>query len=52
MENAGPSKYFARISEQAARGWQFVSAETEDARVWLIRFEYTNSGVSVRTFEQ
>lgn len=52
MENPGPSKYFARISDQAAREWQFVPAETDAARVWLLRFEYTNNGVAVRTFEQ
>jgi len=52
MENAGPSKYFARISEEAAREWEFVPADTEEARVWLVRFEYTQDGVSVRTFEQ
>jgi len=52
MENAGPSKYFARISDAAARQWQFVPAETEGARVWLLRFEYTRDSVSVRTFEQ
>jgi serine/threonine protein kinase len=52
MENAGPSKYFARLSDQAARDWQFVAADTDAARVWLLRFEYTRKGVSVRTFEQ
>jgi len=52
MENPGPSKYFARISDAAAREWQFVPAETEDARVWLLRFEYTRDGISVRTLEQ
>jgi serine/threonine protein kinase len=52
MENAGPSKYFARLSDQAARDWQFIPADTDAARVWLLRFEYTRNGVSVRTFEQ
>jgi outer membrane biosynthesis protein TonB len=52
MEDAGPSKYFARTSDQAAREWQFVPADTEAARVWLLRFEYTRNGVSVRTREQ
>lgn len=52
MENAGPSKYFARLTDQAAREWQFVPADTDAARVWLLRFEYTRSGVAVRTIEQ
>lgn len=52
MENAGPSKYFARLSDQAAREWQFVASDTDADRVWLLRFEYSRNGVSVRTFEQ
>jgi TonB family protein len=52
MDNPGPSKYFARLSDQAARQWQFVPADTEDSRVWLLRFQYTRDGVAVRTIEQ
>lgn len=52
MEDAGPSKYFARLSDQAAWEWQFVPADTDAARVWLLRFEYTRDGAAVRTFEQ
>ncbi|MFC4314061.1 hypothetical protein ACFPN2_33620 [Steroidobacter flavus] len=52
MENEGPSKYFARLSDQAARQWQFIPADTEDSRVWLLRFQYTRDGVAVRTIEQ
>jgi outer membrane biosynthesis protein TonB len=52
MENPGPSKYFARLSDNAAREWQFVAADTEAARVWLLEFEYTRDGVAVRTLEQ
>ena len=52
MEDPGPSKYFARLSEEAARQWQFMSAETEASRVWLLRFQFTRDGVTVRTMEQ
>ncbi|GFE82988.1 hypothetical protein GCM10011487_49880 [Steroidobacter agaridevorans] len=52
MENAGPSKYFARISDQAAREWQFVPSDTDTDRVWLLEFEYTRDGAAVRTLEQ
>ncbi len=52
MENAGPSKYFARLSERAAREWQFVPADTDAARVWVLEFEYTRDGAAVRTLEQ
>jgi TonB family protein len=52
MENAGPSKYFARLSDEAARQWKFIPADTQDQRVWLIRFQYARDGVAVRTTGQ
>lgn len=52
MENPGPSKYFARLAEQAARNWQFAPADTEGNRVWLVRFLFTRDGVSARPMEQ
>lgn len=52
MENPGPSKYFARLAEQAAHNWQFAPADTEGNRVWLVRFLFTRDGVSARPMEQ
>jgi TonB family protein len=36
----GPSKYFARLSMQAARQWKFTPASPHVPREWLLRFEY------------
>jgi TonB family protein len=44
----GPSKYFADLALRAARQWTFSSPESAGRSVpseWLIRFEYTQSGV-------
>ena len=42
--SAGPSKYFSRISMEAARQWRFAPAEGT-AREWNVLFEFTRSGV-------
>lgn len=48
MDNPGPSKYFARLADTAAREWQFVPSDNQGARVWLLRFEFTRGGVTLR----
>lgn len=48
LDSPGPSKYFADLSEKAARKWQFAGAESDGHGIpseWLIRFEFTQSGV-------
>ena len=48
LEDPGPSKYFADLTEKAARQWQFTSPESEGHFIpseWLIRFDFTSSGV-------
>jgi TonB family protein len=43
----GPSKYFARLSAEAARQWKFSPARRGGqavASAWSVRFEYTRSG--------
>jgi eukaryotic-like serine/threonine-protein kinase len=48
IEDPGPSKYFANLSEQAARRWQFTSPESGGHSLpseWLLRFEFSSSGV-------
>jgi eukaryotic-like serine/threonine-protein kinase len=48
LEEPGPSKYFANLSEQAARRWQFASPESGGHSLpseWLLRFEFASSGV-------
>jgi len=44
MENPGPSKYFARIAGESAREWKFAPAESQDARVWLLSFDFSRDG--------
>lgn len=52
LENPGPSKYFARLADNASREWQFVPADNQSARVWLLRFEFTRDGVAARAIAQ
>jgi len=46
LDSPGPSKYFADITLQAARRWEFTAPELNGHSVasdWLIRFEFTHS---------
>jgi TonB family protein len=48
LDSPGPSRYFAGLAEKAARQWQFSGAEAGGHGIpsaWLIRFEFTSSGV-------
>ena len=48
FENPGPSPYFADLALKAVRRWEFNSPEVNGHSVasqWLIRFEFTPSGV-------
>jgi TonB family protein len=48
LDDPGPSKYFANLTEKAARQWQFSSPESDGHFVsseWLIRFDFSSSGV-------
>ena len=47
LENPGPSSYFARQAKDAARQWKFVPASEQDARQWLLGFEFTRAGTTV-----
>ena len=45
----GPSKYFARISMQAAQEWKFTPAKQNGQALpsqWTILFEFTRGGIS------
>jgi hypothetical protein len=48
MENAGPSRYFARLASDAAGKWQFIETDSRNSRVWLLRFEFTRGGTAVQ----
>jgi TonB family protein len=49
VESPGTSRYFARLASQAAEGWKFSPADNQGSRVWLVRFEFTRGGVTVRS---
>ncbi len=45
LTSAGPSKYFAGKSIEAARHWKFKPAEAPST--WTLEFQYTQSGIHV-----
>lgn len=50
LQSGGPSRYFARLSLDAAREWRFAPPMQDGkgvASVWLLHFGYTNKGMSV-----
>ncbi|WP_293863815.1 TonB family protein [Steroidobacter sp.] len=52
MESPGPSKYFARLADNAAREWQFAPEDGDRSRVWRLTFLFTRDGETVRASEQ
>lgn len=54
LQSAGPSRYFARLSIEAARKWHFA-APTQNgapvASVWLLHFGYRHDGTGVQPSE-
>jgi eukaryotic-like serine/threonine-protein kinase len=50
LDSTGPSRYFAALSLDAARKWEFAPPSMNGgpiASTWLLHFNYTNSGTSV-----
>ncbi len=45
-EDPGPSRYFERLSLEAAKEWMFAPAETRGRRLMLVKFNYTRSGAT------
>jgi protein TonB len=46
LVSPGPSRYFARLSSEAARNWKFTPAKRAGqpvASAWSVRFEYTRT---------
>jgi TonB family protein len=48
LENRGPSNYFARVANDAAKRWTFVPAENQDSRRMLLEFAFTRAGTTAR----
>ena len=50
LDSRGPSRYFAALSLDAARKWEFAPPNMNGgpiASTWLLHFNYTNSGATV-----
>jgi TonB family protein len=50
LESAGPSKYFARLAQQAAQEWKFAPAQQDGHPVpseWIIHFAFGRSGTDI-----
>ena len=47
-DEPGPSRYFERISVEAARKWTFAPTTAEEQRVMLVRFYFKRSGTTAR----
>lgn len=50
-EDAGPSRYFERLSVEAARQWVFTPADHAARRTALLRFHFTREGTTARMDE-
>jgi serine/threonine protein kinase len=46
LANPGSSKYFAHLAAEAAKKWKFASADNQESRVLLLRFEFTRAGTT------
>jgi TonB family protein len=44
--NTGPSKYFVRLSVDAARQWKFSPADNQNGRQWSLQFEFTREATT------
>jgi TonB family protein len=42
----GPSRYFERLSVEAARKWTFTPSAADEERTMMIRFHYTREGAT------
>ncbi len=47
-ENPGPSRYFERLSLDAAKQWTFAAADRGDKRLMRVKFNYTRSGTTAK----
>jgi TonB family protein len=50
LVSAGPSKYFARLALESARGWKFTPAQVRGQAVasqWVLRFGFRRTDTEV-----
>ncbi len=46
VQDAGPSKYFARLAVDAAKQWKF--SPTDSARVWILQFAFSREKITAQ----
>jgi TonB family protein len=47
-QDPGPSRYFERLSLEAAKKWTFAPADPGGERLMLVKFNYTRSGTAAK----
>jgi len=47
-EDPGPSRYFERLSLDAAKKWMFAPADTQGKRLMRVKFNYARSGTTAK----
>jgi TonB family protein len=47
-DDGGPSRYFERLSVDAAKKWTFTPASSEGQRTMLVKFNFTREGVTAQ----
>jgi len=50
LDSPGPSRYFAKMSLQAAQNWKFKPAQADGTNVasaWILHFRFTQAGTDV-----
>lgn len=47
-EDAGPSRYFERLSLEAAQRWTFTPSASNEDRSMLLRFHFTRTGATAK----
>lgn len=45
-KDRGPSRYFERLSVEAAKQWTFTLARSDEQRAMLVRFNFTRDGAT------
>jgi TonB family protein len=48
VQEAGASRYFARLALEASRKWTFAPSTSQDQRVMQVRFYFKRGGVTAR----
>jgi protein TonB len=54
LDSPGSSKYFARVTLEAAKKWKFTPAQVDGQAVptvWILQFEFKQSGIEVTPSE-